>query len=294
MQTQLQGSGQIAEFARKKARVAAPAPVAAERAFDLWGEEQDVEPVAKIVAPGAGLCDINAPASNGWPTVYKNNPHVLSNAVATLDPEHFVSGRKRKHRLTQMKPVPSKTKSVPVAAQGASYRPPPQAHQALMAEAAGMIVQEEAKLAAARQRLGLKDGQRLKKGNLARDGNLPGADDLSEDEVEDPAEALIDQGQGGGQEGEEGAAAADSGDSDDSEDEEGGAEGGGGAAASGKGKEQGKLTRTQRNKQARHAERQRQLAAAREEKKIGKQINALGDINKQVSMRGGLRCGVTG
>jgi hypothetical protein len=161
MQTQLQESGKIERLARKKPRRAAPAPVAAERAFDLWDEEEEDASVGKIVAPGAGLAPgaVQGKASNGWPTVYKNDPHVLGNAVETLDPERFVSGHKRKHRSTRMAPVPSKVKAVEVAAPGASYRPEPEAHALLMSRAAAIIVQEEEKVKASRERLGLKEGQ---------------------------------------------------------------------------------------------------------------------------------------
>ena len=109
----------------------------------------------KIEAPGAGLCKVNGKASNGWPTVYRNDPHVLENAVETLDPEQYVSGHKRKHRTTRMVPVPSKVRAVEVADAGASYRPAPEAHALLMSRAAAMIVQEEEKVKASRQRLGM-------------------------------------------------------------------------------------------------------------------------------------------
>jgi len=65
-------------------RRAAPAPAAAQRAFDLWGEEEEDPALEKVVTAGAGVCPVNPTASNGWPTVYKNNPHVLANAVDTF------------------------------------------------------------------------------------------------------------------------------------------------------------------------------------------------------------------
>ena len=247
MQTQLKESGVIADLARKKARRAAPSPAAAERSFDLWGEEEEDESVAKVVAPGAGLCSINPKASNGWPTVYRNNPLEISNAVETLDPERYLSGRRRKHRETKMKPVPSKVKPVEVAHAGASYRPHPKAHQDLMERAATMIVQEEDKVKASRARLGLKEGQRLKRTNLARDGDNPGEDDLSQEEEEEWEEEEEEEGEvrrvsahrAGGNAG--------------SSDEEGGdwdgGVGGGPGSGGGQLKGAGKLTRTQRNKQ---------------------------------------------
>jgi hypothetical protein len=214
-----------------------------------------------VVAPGAGICSIPATASNGWPTAYKNNPHVLENGVDTLDPEHFISNNKRKHRSRNMKPVGSKVRAVEVVSGGASYRPSPAAHSILMSQAAAMLVQEEEKVKAQRLRLGLKEGQRIKRTSLARDGDLPGQDDLSDgDEQEESEEdhededghartvveeehehhrqplrlALPSQTQGMGIEEQE----------QEQEQEEG--RGGGGRKAGGK--EAGKLTIAQRNK----------------------------------------------
>ena len=279
MKAQLQETGQIAEYARKKPRRAAPAPAAAERAFDLWGEEEEDSALAKVVAPGAGVCPVNPTASNGWPTVYKNNPHVLTNAVDSLDPERGPVGtKKRKYAATQMKPVPSKVRPVEVVEAGASYRPTPQAHELLMSRAAAMFVQEEEKVKVARERLGLKEGQRIKRANLARKQLAqPGADDLSDqdDDYEEEEE----------EEGEvrrvPASRAADASDDEEEEQTEGM---GDGQVATGKGtgKDQSKLTKTQRNKQARHRERERKLQEAREKKKLDKQLNALGEISKTV------------
>jgi hypothetical protein len=213
-----------------------------------------------VVAPGAGICSIPATASNGWPTAYKNNPHVLENGVDTLDPEHFVSNNKRKHRSRNMKPVGSKVRAVEVVSGGASYRPSPAAHSILMSQAAAMLVQEEEKVKAQRLRLGLKEGQRLKRTSLARDGDLPGQDDLSDgdehDECEEEQEehgdapTLVEQelehhrqtrrlalpSQTEGMEIEE------------QEQEQEKEEGGGGGGRKAGGKEAGKLTIAQRNK----------------------------------------------
>jgi len=270
--TEFKESGKIAEFARKKARKAAPSPAAAERAFDLWGEEEEEASVARVVAPGAGIAPVNAVASNGWPTLYTNNPHVLGNAVESLDPELYVSGHKRKHRTTKMIPVPSKIRAVEVVGAGASYRPHQKAHEHLMSRAAAIIVQEEEKVNAMRARLGLKEGQRLKKTNLARDGDLPGEDDLSD---QDEGEEWEEEEEGEMRPAAKSRAA-------DSDEEN--AEKGEGSVAKAKpaGKEQGKLTKTQRNKQGRHRERERKLQEVRDAKKLDKQLNALGEINKQV------------
>jgi hypothetical protein len=277
MRAELQESGQIAEYARKKLRRAAPAPAAAQRAFDLWGEEEEDPALEKVVTAGAGVCPVNPTASNGWPTVYKNNPHVLANAVDTLDPEHGLVGtKKRKYAATQMKPVPSKVRAVEVPDAGASYRPTSQAHELLMSRAAAIIVQEEEKVKATRERLGLKEGQHIKRSNLARKQLAqPGEDDLSdqEDDYEDDEE-------------EEGkmhrVPASRAADSEEEKEDEAGEETGQGGAGKAAGKEQGKLTKTQRNKQARHQERERKLQQAREKKKLDKQLNALGEINKAV------------